>query len=232
MPVLPSAQTIDLLRQIPLFQGLAEGELIALANHCRVNHYESEAVIFYQGDDCERVWILRLGRVKIIHHEEDGREVILEIIPPGEVFGGATIFLPEQPATARTITNAETVSFSAQSYMQFLHEHPAVTLKLIRMLGNRLHSLMEMQVLAGERVERRLAHILLKLAERVGRRQSEGMLITLPLSRQDLADLSGTTLETAIRIMSRLRTQGVVKTLRGGYLLILDEGELHRLAKP
>jgi CRP/FNR family transcriptional regulator len=223
---------IDLLRQIPLFQGLAEGELIALATHCRVNHYESEAVIFYQGDDCERVWILRLGRVKIIHHEEDGREVILEIIPPGEVFGGATIFLPEQPATARTITNAETVSLSAQSYMQFLHEHPAVTLKLIRMLGNRLHSLMEMQVLAGERVERRLAHILLKLAERVGRRQSEGMLITLPLSRQDLADLSGTTLETAIRIMSRLRTQGVVKTLRGGYLLILDEGELHRLAKP
>lgn len=233
MSTLPlPAQTIGLLRQIPLFQDLAEDELRALADPCRLNHYESDAVIFHQGDACERVWILRQGRVKIIHREEDGREVILEIISPGEVFGGATIFLPEQPATARAILPVETISFSASAYTQFLREHPAATLKLIRMLGNRLHSIMEMQVLAGERVERRLAHILLKLAERVGQRQTEGVLITIPLSRQDLADMSGTTLETAIRAVSRLRTQEVVKTLRGGYLLILDEGELRRLAKP
>ena len=91
---------------------------------------------------------------------------------------------------------------------------------------------MKMNALAGERVERRLAHILLKLADRTGRREPEGTLITIPLSRQDLADMAGTTLETAIRIMSRFNLSGMVKTLKGGYLLLLDEEQLRQLAKP
>jgi CRP/FNR family transcriptional regulator len=100
------------------------------------------------------------------------------------------------------------------------------------MLGNRLHSVMELHILAGERVERRLAHILLKLADRTGRKGPDGTLITIPLSRQDLADMAGTTLETAIRLMSRFNLLGMVKTLKGGYLLLIDEEQLRQLAKP
>jgi CRP-like cAMP-binding protein len=222
---------VALLRRLPLFAGLPDGDLLALAAQCRVDRFETNAVIFRQGDACDRFWLVHTGRVKIVRHEEAGREVILEIIPQGEVFGGATIFLPEQPATAQALTEAETLSLSAPAYAQFLRDHPLVALKLIRMLGMRLQSLMEMNTLAGERVERRLAHILLKLASRSGRPDPEGVLITAPFSRQDLADMSGTTLETAIRIVSRFRADGLLKTRRGGYIVLLDEARLRHIAK-
>jgi CRP-like cAMP-binding protein len=223
---------VDLLQRLPLFADLPEHALAALADQSQVSHFEREAVIFYQNDACDRVWIARQGRVKIVHHEEDGREVILEIISPGEAFGGAVLFMPYHPATAKAMEDVETVSLPSELYAQFLSKHPPAAVKLIRMLGVRLHSMMGLHILAGERVERRMAHILLKLADRVGRADPDGVLITIALSRQDLADMAGTTLETAIRTMSRFRAQGLIETRRGGYLLITDLEKLRRQAHP
>ncbi|HEY4687956.1 MAG TPA: Crp/Fnr family transcriptional regulator [Anaerolineae bacterium] len=228
---LPATQIITLLQRLPLFADVPEGELLSLTEDCRVDRFDIDGVIFRQGEPCDRIWLVYQGRVKIVRHEEDGREVILEIIPPGEVFGGGAIFLPEQPADARAATETEVVSFSKQVYSEFLVEHPRAALKLIRMLGARLHASIEMSSLTGERVDRRLAHILLKLAARTSRPDPEGTLITISLSRQDLADMCGTTLETAIRVMSRFRAEGLIKTRRGGYLLILDPDRLKQLAK-
>ena len=230
-PDIPTA-TLALLAQAPLLAGLPERDLAALAELARVDRFEREAVLFSQSALCDRVWLLRAGEVKIIHQELDGREVILEVISPGEVFGGAVLFMDAHPATAKAMTPVETVSFSSETYARLFNGHPDIARKLIRMLGGRLHSLMGLQILAGERVERRLAHILLKLADRVGRVEPEGTLLTIPLSRQDLADMAGTTLETAIRTISRFRAQGWVTTRRGGYLLITDLGQLRYQAKP
>jgi CRP/FNR family transcriptional regulator len=222
---------LALLKQLPLFADLPERELLALAHLGRVDHFPADGVIFSQGDPCDRLWLLNRGKVKIVYHEEDGREVILELISPGEPFGGTTLFFPRHPATAKAIDDVETFSLSGEAYRQFLIEHPTVTLKLIRMLGARLHSMMEAQIAAGKRVEQRLARILLKHAARFGRPDPEGTLIPISLSRQDLADMSGTTLETAIRVMSRFRAQEWVKTRRGGFLVILNEAELRKLAR-
>lgn len=216
----------ELLQRLPLLAEVSETDLAHLAEQAHADHFEREAAIFYQGDVCDRVWLLRQGRVKIVHQEEDGREVILEMVSPGELFGGAVIFLPHHPATAKAIEAVETISFSSQVFTRFLTNHPAVTLKLIRMLGQRLRSVMDLHILAGERVERRMAHILLKLADRVGRAEADGILLTIPLSRQDLADMAGTTLETAIRTMSRFRAHGLIETKRGGYLIITDLDQL------
>lgn len=229
---LPDIPVVELLRHLPLFADLSDADLDGLAGQTRADRFDRETVIFYQGDACDRVWLLRQGRVKIVYHETDGREVILEMITPGEVFGGAVLFLPQHPATAKAMEDSETISFSSESYARFLSTHPQATLKIIRLLGTRLHSMMSLQVLAGERVERRMAHILLKLANRVGRAEPGGILITIPLSRQDLADMAGTTLETAIRTMSRFRTQGIIETRRGGYLMITDADKLRQQAQP
>jgi CRP-like cAMP-binding protein len=221
--------TLSLLALLPLLAGLAERELAELANLARINHFGREATLFRQGDPADRFWLLSQGRIKIIHQSEDGRDVILEMISPGEVFGGAVLFMPVHPASAQTMTEVETLSFSSAVYAGLIRAHPEIAQKLIGMLGARLHSLMGLQVLAGERVERRLAHILLRLADRAGRAEpGGGVLITIPLSRQDLADMAGTTLETAIRTMSRLRDQGMVETQRGGYIAIRDLEQLRR----
>ncbi len=224
--------SLELLHKLPLFAGLPEADLAALAGHVRLDLFAREAVIFYQGDPCERVWLVQRGQVKIVYHDVDGREVILEIISPGEAFGGAVLFMPRQPATAKAIEDSEILSFPSEIYGGFLKAHPDLSLKLIRMLGSRLHSMMGLQILAGERVERRMATILLKLADRVGRAEPDGMLITIALSRQDLADMAGTTLETAIRTMSRFRSQGLIETRRGGYLLITNLDQLRQQAQP
>jgi CRP-like cAMP-binding protein len=226
------SHTLTILRKLPLLAQLPEDALEDLARKCTLSRYEPDETIFYQADPIELVHIVREGQVKIVVHEEDGREAIIEMISPGEPFGGGAIYLSRQPATARAATRAEVLSFTVQFYEAFLLAHPTAALRLIRMLGHRLYGMRSLNVLVGERVERRLAHILLKLAGRAGRPHEDGTLIGLSLSRQDLADMSGTTIETVIRIMSRLRKKGIVKTLQGGYVLILDQDELLKLSKP
>jgi CRP-like cAMP-binding protein len=218
----------DLLARLPLLAGLNEHALAGLAAAARADRYAPEARLFNQGDPSDRFWILRDGRLKIVHLAEDGREAILDVIAPGEVFGGAVLFMPTHPASAQAMTAAETISFPSEVYQRLMAQHPVVAQRLVRMLGARLYALLSLQALAGERVERRLAHILLRLAERAGRAEPDGaLLITIPLTRQDLAEMTGTTLETAIRTMSRFRAQGWVETRRGGYILVRAPQALH-----
>jgi len=232
MPVLSPVNTaLTLLRQLPILADVPKPDLEALARQVAFRNYAREEEIFYQGDPADRIWWVHTGRVKIIYHDQAGREVILEIISPGEAFGGAVLFFPTQPATAKALEEASIASFPSELYAQFLVDHPPVTLKLLRMLGARHLSMINMQILAGERVERRMAHILFKLAIRVGRPDPGGTLITIPLSRQDLADMSCTTLETAIRTVSRFQKEGMIMTRRGGYLVVTDMERLKELTE-
>lgn len=223
---------LELLNKLPLFSGLPEPDLMTLVRQSRIEHFDREATLFEQGEVCDRIWIVQTGQVKIVYQETDGREVILELIDAGEAFGGAVLFLPRHPATAKAMDITDAVSFPSEMYAAFLGAHPPVSLRLIRMLGKRLHSMMDLQILAGQHVERRMAHILVKLADRVGRADPGGILITLALSRQDLADMAGTTLETAIRMMSHFRAQGLLETRSGGYLLITNIKRLRQQAGP
>ncbi len=225
------SETTELLRALPVFGTLPRDDLALLARQCRSDRFKAGEYVFHEGDPCTRVWLIYKGQVKIIRHDENGREVVPEILSDGEAFGGGTIFFTHQPATAQALTDLETISFPCEVYADFLQEHPEVALGFIRMLGSRLQTFMVMSVLTGERVERRLAHILLKFGERTGQPDREGTLITIPLSRQDLADMAGTTIETAIRIMSRFRTEGLAKTRRGGYIVLLDCDRLRQLAR-
>jgi CRP/FNR family transcriptional regulator, cyclic AMP receptor protein len=222
---------VKLLGRLPLFADVPKDDLMQLAGQTRLDSYERDTVIFFQGDICERIYLVRSGRVKIVYHDEDGREVILEIISPGEAFGGGVLFFPTHPATAKAMEDATIASFPSQVFSQFLLNHPNVSLKLLHMLGARHLSMINMQTLAGERVERRMAHILHKLAKRLGRPEADGILITIPLSRQDLADMACTTLETAIRTVSRFNKEGLVATHRGGYLVVTDLEGLEKLTR-
>lgn len=220
-----------MLGALPLFSGVAQADLEALAQDCHRLAATKDQTLFSQDDPTDCVWMVKSGQVKIVFHDVDGREVILEMISPGEVFGGAVLFFPKQPATARAADDAELLCLGKDAYARFISTHPTVALKLIRMLGQRQFGLIRTQTLIGERVERRMAHILLKLADRVGRVSDEGTLITISLSRQDLADMSGTTLETAIRTLSRFSSEGLLRTERGGFLFIRDRAGLETIAR-
>lgn len=222
----------EFIQQVSLLAEMPDGERRALLPLCRLDLFSAPEEIFRQGDPADRLWIVAEGEVKIVRHDDGGREVILEVIHPGEVFGGAAIFLPEHPATARPLTpSVETVSFPSEAYAQALAGSPATSLKIIRMLGQRLHSTLKMNQLAGERVERRLAFILLKMGGICGRPDPQGIALSVPLTRQDLADMAGTTIETTIRMMSRFQAEGLVATRRGGQLILLDEERLQAISR-
>jgi CRP/FNR family transcriptional regulator len=218
------------LAQVPLFRDLTPTELESAAARFREDHFPRDAYVFREGDPAARFWVVRDGQIKIIKYGEGGRELVIEVIPPGEVFGGAAMLMPSQPATAQALADTITLSLTVDEYRRLLHDYPAIGVRVIEMLSQRMLGVIRMRALAGERVERRIAHILLKLADKFGEETRAGLVIRASLARQDIAELADTTVETAIRVMSKFSKAGWVKTLRGGYVVILDREALGRTA--
>ncbi|MBI3764357.1 MAG: Crp/Fnr family transcriptional regulator [Chloroflexi bacterium] len=219
----------DVLARVPLFRDLSPTDLTAIAPRFREDHFPRDAYIFYEADPAERFWVVKDGQVKIVKNGEGGKEIVIEVIPPGEMFGGAAMLMTHQPATAQALAPATALSLSRDEYKRLLRDYPPVSVRVIEMLGERLLGVIRMRMMISERVERRIAHILLKLASKFGEETGEGWAIQASLSRQDIADLADTTIETAIRVMSRFRKDGLVKTLRGGYVVIVDREALRRV---
>jgi len=219
---------LDILTHVSLFADLTPGDLAVVVSRFREDTFAEDAYIFFEGDPARHLWVVKDGQAKILKHGDGGKEIVIEVIPPGEMFGGAALLLARHPGTAQAISRLTTLSLPIDEYKALLHDYPAIALRVIEALGQRLLGVVETRVMVGERVERRIAHILLKLASKCGQQTEEGWQLTISLSRQDIADLSDTTVETAIRVMSRFRKVGLVKTQRGGYVVILDhEGLRH-----
>jgi CRP-like cAMP-binding protein len=220
----------DVLARVPLFADLLPAELAAAAARFRVDAYAPDATLFHEGDAAARFYIVRDGQVKIVKYGEAGKEIVIEVISTGEIFGGAAMLMPQQPATARALSECAILSLTLDEYKQLLRDFPAVAVRVIEMLGDRLMGVIRMRMMISERVERRIAHILLKLAVKFGEETGEGWIIRTSLTREDIAEFSDTTAETAIRVISRFNKEGWVKTLRGGYVVILDRAALQKIA--
>ena len=221
---------VNVLRQVPLFASLTTDQIAAAADWFQTQSFDPDALIFLEGDPADRLWVVSAGQVKIVKHTSDGQENLLEVITPGEMFGGAALLLPRHPASAFAMTATDTLSIDRELYRQLIRRHPDIALRIIDLLGERLQTAMKMRALAAERVDVRLANILLKLCDKAGAPVEQGTRINLPMTRQDLADMAGTTIETAIRVMSRLRKEGLVLTEPGGYVVVLDHERLLRLS--
>ncbi len=222
---------VNVLRQVPLFTSLTVEQITSVADWFHAETFDQDTLIFLEGDPADRLWVVSSGQVKIVKHTSDGQENLLEVITPGEMFGGAVLLLAIHPATAVAMTATTTLSIEREPYLHLIHQYPDIALRIIDLLGERLQAAMKMRALAVERVDVRLANILLKLCDKAGESIAEGTRINLPLSRQDLADMAGTTIETAIRVMSRFRKEDLVHTEPGGYVVVLDHDRLQRLSE-
>jgi CRP/FNR family transcriptional regulator len=221
---------LELLQRVPLFASLSADQIASFADRFRVDVFAADRFIFLEGDPADQLWVIQDGQVKIVKHSADGQESILEVILPGEMFGGAGILFPVHPATAVAMTDVMLLSLSLDDYLQLIHLFPDIALRIIAILGERLRAAMKMRALATDRVDIRVAHILLKLCDKVGEPTDRGVKINVPLARQDLADMTGTTIETAIRIMSKFRKEGLVFTEPGGYIVVTDCDRMRELS--
>jgi CRP/FNR family transcriptional regulator len=219
------AITADQLHAIPLFRGVTPTDRAHVLSVARVRHFDRGACIFKEGDASNEFSIVVCGRVKVFRTTASGKEVILEIFGCGDPLGAIAVYegVPF-PATALALEPVECLVIGRRDFFALLDTHPTIVRSLLLGLTHRMMDMTRRLLeLSGGRVETRFARLFLKLAEQVGRRDAPepgGIFIPMPLSRQELADLTGTTIETAIRIMSRWNKDDIVRTTRDGFVIV------------
>lgn len=218
------AEKSEILKKSLIFSSLNEEELSGLAGLSVERSFQPNEFIFWEGDEADYFYVIAQGRIKVVKHASSGKEFIIAFFEPGEMFGEVAVFEGKPyPASAQAISASKVLGINRQNFLDFLATRPKVALRIINILGGRLRDAQgRLKDLAGERVEQRLARILLMLASRMGN--------TLPFTRQELADMAGMTTETAIRLTGGLSERGIIRTSRG-QLVILDEAKLRALAE-
>lgn len=219
------------LAQIPLFRRVSVDDRARVASVSYVHTYERGDRVFEEGDPSDHFYILIAGRVKVFKHSMSGSDVILDIFGAGGPLGSVAAYESRPyPASAEAMESTSCLLIPRQEFFALLEQHPSLVRGLLGSLSMRLIELTtRLTELTGGRVESRFARLFLKLADQLGRRQDPGMFIPLPLSRQELADLTGTTIETCIRIMSRWGKENILRTEKDGFVLV-DRPALEALA--
>lgn len=226
-----SSDVLRMLRQTPIFRALADDDLARVAEVSEVRLYERGDQVFAEGDPPDHFFTVVRGRVKVVKMTPAGKDVILEIFGPGDPLGGVAVYEERPfPASAVAIEDTVCLDLPRRELFRLLEEHPSLVRGLLVGLTRRLIELTSrLAELTGGKVEPRFARLFLKLADERGRPVDDGIEIPLALTRQELADLTGTTVETSIRIMSRWGKEGVVRTDDEGFT-VLDRPALEMIA--
>ncbi len=216
---------LQVLKKSLFFSSLAEPSLKEISRSFTEEKFERDDYIFFEGDPPEWLHIVMEGRVKLLQHSDTGKDIILQIYTPGDMFGEVSLF-DRKPysSSAQAMEPTTILKMPRKDFFLFFGRHPFVGTEMILELGRQLRDAQAtIKSLAVDRVEQRIAHILLKLAGKVGVPEKGGVMINLPLTRQDLADMAGTTVETAIRVMSRLTKSKILKPADGKIFLLHPE---------
>jgi CRP/FNR family transcriptional regulator, nitrogen oxide reductase regulator len=225
----PTAE--ELLQSAPLYRRVPAEDRRRLAAATVVKRYAKGETIFAEGDAAEAFITIAQGRAKVFKMTPAGKDVILEIFGTGDPLGALAVYESRPyPASAVALEDTLCLLIRKEDFYSLLEAHPSLVRSLLSGMTRRLVELTNrLAELSGGRVEPRFARLFLKLADQMGQPGPEGVLIPLPLARQELADLTGTTIETCIRIMSRWGKDGIVRTGKDGFV-VLDRGALEGIA--
>jgi CRP/FNR family transcriptional regulator len=223
--VAAAAGVLGFLRSSPVFAGLPAGDLASLAAVARREQVGARQYIFSEGDPARWFCLVVAGRVKIVRQSRTGKEVVVEILGPGEPFGGVAVLERRPyPASAQATEPSVVVKIPQDAVILMAERHPSIMREMALMIGRRLRAAHDaVKSLAIDPAEARLAATVLRLAD-------GGSALPFHVTRQTLADMSGTTVETAIRIMSRWQRAGIVQE-EGGRLTLADPEAVQALAE-
>lgn len=220
------------LKKVIVFQNAADGDLENILRNSIVRSIEEGGYFFLQGDSAHYLYILISGQAKLMQSNPNGQQVNLRTIHPWQMFGalGAVRTEAIYPASAQALENSSALAIKSDFLHTLLENHPEISINLMSLMTTYIQ---EMQAryreLATERVEQRVANALLRLAAQIGVRDTSEPFIELSFSRQDVAEMTGTTLYTVSRLLSEWERKGVVKTGRER-IKILNPHELVRIS--
>ncbi len=213
------------------FAGWAPADLDALLAPARSSRFAKGAIVFEQGAAASSFYLLLHGHVQASKLTPDGQQIIIRYIEPGELFGIAKpIHQTTYPASAKAVADSVALVWPSTAWPELSAKFPALSASMLQALGSRLADAnTRMLEMSTEAVERRLAHALLRLADQSGRKVEGGVEIDFPVTRQDLAEMTGTTLFTASRILRAWEGEGLVASARRR-IVVRDAARLAAIA--
>ena len=222
----------EVLARLPLFQRVRPEDRARVAAASHVQTFTRGDEVFEEGDEAASFVTVLEGRVKVYKRLASGKDIILHIFGPGDPLGAVAVYEGRPyPASAQAMEPTRCLFVPRQTFFSLLEQSPVLVRGVLSGLTLRLIELTDrLTELTGSQVESRFARLFLKLSDRFGKPTADGMFVSMPLSRQELADLTGTTVETSIRIMSRWGKERVLVTERDGFLLV-NRPALEELAR-
>lgn len=204
------------LAKIELFKGLNERELVKVRELSRTVRKPKGGIFFRQEQDADAFYVLLSGRIKAVQTTAEGKEVVIRYVHPHDLFGCVTAFGNDRyPGTSEVIEDAIALCWDRKAVEKLMRDFPPVALNAMRTFGGRITELQDRnRELATERVEQRIARALTRICEQAGRKDGSDVVIDFPIRRQDLAEMTGTTLFTVSRILSDWENRGIFKSGR------------------
>lgn len=221
-----------MLEKLAIFQILNENDIKTLEKNLKVYKFKKRETIFNEGDIPQWFHVLIKGKIKISKFSNNGKEIILELLDAPDFFGTLALLknIP-YPASAIAIDDCDIGNIPSKTFLQMVNKYPELQSEILHHVTMRLKSGIEsLKNIALVDVLSRIVYQILKLANKYGKKVSEGILIDLKLTKQEIAEMSGTTTETAIRIMSKLKKEGYI-TEQNRKIIIKDIEMLLNLLK-
>lgn len=216
----------DFLRDMP------KNQAVEILNAGIRKTLQKDEILFNQGDSAEKCYFLLSGRLKLTMLHEDGREAVIRYIGPGGL-AAATVVLRENqyPLTAQAISQAAVTGWNKNKMLGIMHQYPRVSVNMVSIVLERLEEMQQRFLeITAEQTERRIARALLGIMQHAGTKTNNGIRIDIDLTREDLADFTGTTHYTVSRILSDWTRKGWVATIRR-QITVMDAHALRLLTQ-
>jgi CRP-like cAMP-binding protein len=216
----------ELLSRAPLFRGAEPAELTAALEVARRRSVERGEYFFHQGDAAEAFYVITEGRVRLSQLTPEGHQVIIGFMGPGDGMGIiVALSNATYPLSAEAVADCQALKWDYEATIHLMEQYPHLALNGLRLVSGRFFELQERyRELATARVERRIASALIRLTRQTGKRTERGVLLDLPLSRQDLAEMTGTTLYSVSRTLSGWEQQGLIESGRERIVILSPHG--------
>lgn len=222
----------SLIKSLPLFANMADEALDRLLLRAAMRRLPIGEAVFEQGQKATHFFLLLHGRLKVTQVTPEGSQIIVRVVHPGDLFGFAqALQRDDYPGTPVAAAESVLMCWPNEVWGSIVEQNPQMAVNAMRTIGQRLQEAhTRIREMSTEEVERRVAHAVLRLMDQAGRREDDGVRIDFPLTRQDVAEMTGTTLHTVSRLFSSWESQGIVKGGRQK-LLVRDKARLMALAE-
>ena len=221
--------TVELLRWLPLFGGLAEDELAQVVAVAGLERFEADQIVFREGESSSSCYVIRSGHACALREHADGRVITLARFGPGDIFGELAMLDDQRrSATIQALDELEVIAILGPDMRRLLGEHPEISVKLIASLGQRLRETNERVAgLSFQTVQSRVAKVLSQLVQAARSEGAGDHDVLITSTQADLARLAGSSRESASRFLAVLERAGIISQGRGR-LTVHDPAALER----